>query len=222
MRIASFELENIIEFNDKMQVLIIENPKKYYNFCDMLIRQSQGEDGSFILSKDYKELPFSKEVFIIPNLFDINNYDRKFISKLYSDLEVLAKENYYEELNDLNSRVISFLEKLSFDSVFSLEYDSTFNLNSLLKTSKVDFAKEKEVFLEKLIDYVSVIIKYLQPKVLIIFGLKTVLGDEEIDEFYKFISYNSIKLLSIETHQFEKRSDEKVLLIDKDLCELTF
>ena len=44
----------------------------------------------------------------------------------------------------------------------------------------------------------------------------------ETDEFYKFISYNSTKLLLIETHQFEKRADEKVLLIDKDFCELTF
>lgn len=58
-------------------------------------------------------------------------------------------------------------------------------------------------------------------KILCFINLKQYLTKEELLEFYKYATYNSIKLIMIESTKYDYLKDyEKIIIIDKSLDEI--
>ena len=70
-------------------------------------------------------------------------------------------------------------------------------------------------------DYLEVVQEFLKPKCIIIMGLKQFFEREELEEIYKFVIYQEIKLVLIENVTDKDIYDlEKKLIVDIDLCEI--
>ena len=76
-------------------------------------------------------------------------------------------------------------------------------------------------FLENLINYIKFIQNYTPVKCFILLNIHLYLSNEELELFYRDIINNHIKLLVLENYKFfDRHSFEKIIILDKDLCEI--
>lgn len=71
-----------------------------------------------------------------------------------------------------------------------------------------------------MIDYLLVTNQFLKPKLYILINSKNLFSENDFINLNKFLEYNKIKILFIETSYVKKHHFENIFLIDNDLCEL--
>lgn len=121
MKIINKNWQRKIEIEDNIiYTLVFENKKYYRENIIELINQYKGNEGSFILSSDNKEISFDKNSYIITDIFNIDINNKKVLSKIYSSLlrEIVEDVSSY---NKLSTNIRVYFEKLIFNS--SLEID---------------------------------------------------------------------------------------------------
>ncbi len=211
---SPFELEE-----EKISVLIIENKAYFRRILHDLFLQSSGLEGECLFFDNDKELKISKSAEIIIDFFHIDINQTKNLTKLYTALksDYMGGENYGKYL-DLSSNISSFMTELIADFEYDLIYDEQVDLAQFFKAIGLKFSLEEKDFLERLMDYLLLLSKYFQIKIFILVNLKSLLTDDELANFYKFLFYNKIVVLLIESQLKSKNGDEKVRIIDQDLC----
>ena len=209
-----------IEFKEnEIQILVIENKNFYQEIVSDLLLQSDGFDGENSIYSGTKELSIIKSVDVITDLFtlDVN----KSVTKLYNAMKNYYLKEGYLKVVELNFAITEFMKNVDSDFEYQLEYGDSIDLVAIFKGLNVKFVFDGKTILEKLIDYIRIISQFHQKKLFIILNIKSVLSTDEIQEFYKYIFYNKIEVLLIETEISENiRADEKVKIIDEDLCEI--
>lgn len=224
MRIVHQILEESINFEENIiNVLIIENQNLFSKLIEEMLNQIKGEEGRYILSinDEKEELPKFLELIIDPFSLDFNN--KKIVSKLYKNIKEIAigEENFFNTA-ELTTNIIKYLEKLFEDIDFPIAYSSEMDIEQLLKIFSVKFDVDYQNILEKLVEYITLMDNLEKNQLYVFVNLKTYLTDEEIGEFYKFIFYNKINVLLIENFKRgENLKEEKIYLIDKDLCRIS-
>ena len=87
MKIINKNWQRKIEIEDNIiYTLVFENKKYYRENIIELINQHNGNEGSYILSNDNKEISFDKNSYIITDIFNIEINNKKVLSKIYSSL----------------------------------------------------------------------------------------------------------------------------------------
>ena len=221
MKIVNFKIENpIILDSSKTSTLIIENPCFFTYTVNELNKQIKGEDGSFLLFKNEKEIKFSSSATIVFDPINLILNDRKIINKLYPLLKNVAFENdNYLLTQEIVSGLENYMLKL-FDKVdYSLSFD--IELDSIFKLCGIKLQEIYENLVEKIIDYINVLIELKIADLLILVNLKSYINLSDLQELYKHCIYKDFSLLLIENNFREPVSnEERVLIIDNDLCEI--
>lgn len=204
--------ENIVN------IVIVENSSIYTELIWDLYKQCNGEGGGFILSEENKELkiPTNIELCIDPFSIDFNN--RKILNKLYQELEEIGK-NYTYEKSMINSKIVTYLDKIIFQSKYNnLVSNLDIDWISLFKIYDVKLDKTYMSILEKLIEYIKILINICNISILCLVNIKSYLTDLEIQQLYEMVFYYKIKLILIESSERRYNEYEKVLIIDQDMC----
>lgn len=72
---------------------------------------------------------------------------------------------------------------------------------------------------EQLLEWMLMQRELLGKRLFILYGIKSLLCDDELVAFYRSALYEKLDLLLIESYQREQRLEEEyVTIIDKDLC----
>lgn len=79
--------------------------------------------------------------------------------------------------------------------------------------------KDKE-YLEKLLLYVDALVEFCDIKIIVLINVKSYLNREEFFELFKHARYMQVPLFCIESHETYKLEEEKITIIDCDLCEI--
>ncbi|MBR4026754.1 MAG: type II-A CRISPR-associated protein Csn2 [Lachnospiraceae bacterium] len=180
---------------NKVNVLVIENPIIYTKFLENLM--SQIENGFILLSEGEKRLQIHKCTSIIhsPLCIDLNN--KKILSYLYKEMKELSSENFFEKEN-VNSTIISYLEEL----IIKVPYPVTLDLNldemSLYKLYNVRIEIEELTLMEKIIYYIQLEKMLCKTQLLVFVNLKAFFSSEQLQEIYKMAFYNKISILLLE------------------------
>ena len=132
----------------------------------------------------------------------------------------ITKEIYMQINGEDGRFIISLLEKINSESRFAIDYDEDTGFSEILKAFNVKFEENTGSFLENLVEYIKILIAFSSVKCLFFVNLKSYLSEEELKMFYKEMQLSDISILLIEDCQREKIEDEKILIIDKDLCEI--
>lgn len=110
---------------------------------------------------------------------------------------------------------------LTDDEMIALDFKDEISLQDLFKIADLKIECENIKLLEKLLDYLEVVQEFLKPKCIIIMGLKQFFEKDELEEIYKFVIYQGIRLVLIENAIDKESYDfEKKLIVDMDLCEI--
>ena len=224
MKIINREWHRQIELKENViHTLILENKVYYREIILELLRQHKGLEGDFVLSEKNKDIAFDKNSYFITDLFNIDINNKKVLTKVYATLQKQVEEDIVE-YNQLTSVIKRYFERLVFNNNLDLEQDEEIDVMSLLKLGDFKIHFEESNYLEKIIKYMRVLIDLCGVKVIFLIGLHSIFNDDEIRQFYKEICLNKIKIVNIETQQFNDYSSEGykelIYIFDKDNCEI--
>ena len=224
MKIINKNWQRKIKIEDNIiYTLVFENKKYYRENIIELINQHKGNEGSYILSNDNKEISFDKNSFIITDIFNIDINSKRVLTKIYNLLlkEIVEDISSY---NELSTNIRLYFEKLIFNSSLEIEQGEEIDMSSLLKLGDFKIHVENDDILEKFVKFLKVLSELCGYKIIFVVGLHTVFTQEEIIEIYKEVCLNKINIINIEYQQFYNLSNENykeiVYIFDKDNCEI--
>ena len=224
MKIINKNWQRKIEIEDNIIYTVVFENKKYYreNIIE-LINQHKGNEGSYILSNDNKEISFDKNSYIITDIFNIDINNKKVLSKIYSSLlkEIVEDVSSY---NELSTNIRVYFEKLIFNSSLEIEQNEEIDMSSLLKLGDFRVHVENDDILEKFLKFLKVLTELCGYKIIFVVGLHNVFTQNEIIKIYKEVCLNKINIINIEYQQFNNLSNENykeiVYIFDGDNCEI--
>ena len=94
-------------------ILVLENSEAMAEIVEDLYNLCLNGEGNSVLSDGLKALSFEKSAELIINPFAIDFNSKKIQSRLYGEL-LEATELYVEERAELQTRIIDYLDKLSY------------------------------------------------------------------------------------------------------------
>ena len=224
MKIINKNWQRKIEIEDNIiYTLVFENKKYYRENIIELINQHKGNEGSYILSNDNKEISFDKNSYIITDIFNIDVNSKRVLTKIYNSLlkEIVEDISSY---NELSTNIRVYFEKLIFNSSLEIDQSEEIDMSSLLKLGDFRVHVENDDILEKFVKFLKVLTEFCSCKIIFAVGLHTVFTQDEIIEIYKEVCLNKINIINIEYQQFNNLSNENykeiVYIFDKDNCEI--
>ena len=224
MKIINKNWQRKIEIEDNIIYTVVFENKKYYrgNIFE-LINQHKGNEGSYILSNDNKEISFDKNSYIITDIFNIDINSKKVLTKIYNSLLKEIIEDI-TSFNELSTNIRLYFEKLIFNSSLEIEQGEEIDMSSLLKIGDFKIHVENDDILEKFIKFLKVLTELCSYKIIFVVGLHNVFTKDEIIEIYKEVCLNKINIINIEYQQFKNLSNENykeiVYIFDSDNCEI--
>lgn len=224
MKLVHSNLEKHIMFTEnEINVLVLESPVSFRKFIEELNNQVMYDEGEFVLSESHKELKLSKNVELILDLFNFNFTNRRITTKILEEAKTIALD---EDSFQSTLEVVSGLEKYMFSLVDEFDYPISskekIEIGDVLKIFDLKVEAKDSTWLERICAYLEVCQRFLNVKLFVFVNLKRYLSNEELIAFYKQISYKNISLLLIEQSIKENEiiGNEKVIIVDKDLCEI--
>jgi len=223
MKLIHNEYSIALEFKEnEVQVLTIEEPSVYAKLLEELCTQSAGGEGNWCCIENMKEIPIGKnaEIVLSPMALEMNG--RKIIGKLQQELKSISDDDYYEEIQQINSAIVGYLDRLSMKVPYPLQYSIELDPLGIYKLYDVKIEAEAVMLAERISQYIQLVGKLCGVSLVIFVNLKSFLTDSELLELYKTSFYGKIKLLLIESMQRDVLKDEHHVLMDKQKCLIEF
>lgn len=221
IRVAHVHLETTLEISeDRVQLLVVENPKTFYETVTDLEKQMGGGEGTFVFSVDGRPIEPHSYGELICDVFHFDLNDKKVLNALYKKLEQTAFAERLPLFNELSAKTVAFLEEISLQTAFSLEYDEPQPID-YFKAAAVKFAKTYDSLEEKLICYINALVELKKCEFFIFVNLKSVFSDEQLTRLYEHCRREQVGLLLIESGKLRPfLPEEKVVIVTEDLCEI--
>lgn len=221
LRINGFENE-IRLIQNHANVIQIRNPKLLSHFIEVLNEKINDIDNNEIvlLDENNQELNFSKKVYLLIDVFNIDFNSKKILNKIYdlisNNIDV-EQGNFINSINNnIKKKLINEINELPFsfnlkDSIDSYDLLKMYNVRIDIFSYTNPLNK-----IELLIEILS-ILKIAD--ILIIPNLKSYLSEEELLELYKYGMYNNINIILLESRRWKKINYEKIIYIDEEFDE---
>lgn len=203
-------------------VLCIENNKAFSESVTDLWIQSTGGEGKWILSDETESLPLAKNLICVINPVSLNLNDKRLLKVLYQDIATDVQDNMYDQLCDINSKIVTLLDEAIQHQPYAIEFGEDLEIESLLKIYGVVFSEDVDGMLEKIVTYIKLWHRVVGIKVFSFVNLKTFLSDEEVIRLYEMVRYEQVYLLLLEARLDNKMEGENVTILDKDLCVIAY
>lgn len=209
-------------YENEVNLLCIEKSKLFSILIQELLDQKSGKVGKFILSEDEKILNIAKEVEVIINPFILDCNEKRIQLKLYQEVYEQAIGHYLPETTELNTKIVSYLEKITLDIPYDITFDLEENIQGMMKTYGLRIEQQTASLLEKIIDYLKILVRMCRIKTFIFVNLKTYLDPDDLNMLYEFVFYEKINLILFENQVTEKIKCEKVCILDQDMCIIKY
>lgn len=204
---------------NKITVVVIENPKLWRSIQKSFICQISGEDRGWILSQDDSEVAWNKYVELILNPLLINENSKHILNKFFQSIqEISVNEKNWMEYQKINQIVHSFFYNMEMEFDFEYEIDESVDIVKLAKAIGVHIIQEYDTELERLVKYCILVRDILKTKVFIFFDLKRYFSENEIKSFYNEAMSRKWNIILFESSQFDILENEKYYILDKDYC----
>lgn len=222
-----FSLENDITFTEEyINVLQIQDKKLFTNVINSLndnINNIEDTKERIIILDNDIEIKIEKEVLMIIDVFNIDFNQKKIQSALYNKIEKIYKQEF-ERMSEFQT----IFQKLQLNVLdvfnefpFEFNYKESIGIQEYLKLLGLKISNNKGKIIDTVFLLIDVVEYLSVAKLLIFVNLKLYLGDDEVNEIYKYAMYKKVNILLIETgEEKEPLENEKILYIDSDYDEI--
>lgn len=220
MKLSYKEFEPVISLDENIPyVLNLESPMLFRKFLIDFKSQLVIGEGKFIFSERDKILQLNKCVDLLIDPFNTNVNQRKVLQKLYLGLEKNANDaELCEATLAIKSAINKYILDVEYESEFILEHNVDFDLKGLFSAVDLRFVQDNEDFLTRLSRYMEISRKFLGLKAVVLVNVSSYLSEEEIKMLWDSAAYNKLAILMLEHNYTSKIADEKLTIIDNDLC----
>lgn len=204
-----------------VNTLIIENQKFFLSILSDMETQLQGLSGNCIVSDNNCSLQFSKHCEVLSTFVPFTLNVKSIVTKIISviEKESLNPENYVrtmELLGELESHLYDVSQCLPLDISFE-----NISMGAIIKAAGVTLNDDYERLGEKIIDYFELVNEFEHKKLFITVNLRSYIDDKEAESFMDTVIRHKYHLLMIESHEYERLSNEKRYIVDESLCEIS-
>lgn len=160
---------------------------------------------------------------MIIDVFNIDFNQKKIQNALYNKIEKIYKQEFErmsEFQNVFQNLQLNVLDVFN-EFPFEFNYKESIGIQEYLKLLGLKISNNKEKIIDTIFSLIDVV-EYLSiAKLLIFVNIKLYLGNDEIQEVYKYAMYKKVNILLIETgEEKEPFENEKILYIDSDYDEI--
>lgn len=207
-------------YDDKINLLVIENKNMFYSFAKELYDLTMGKECNIVLSENDIPIKISKVVdlvtYFIP--FEINN--KKILTKLYDKLnKASAEPELFADTYNIELQLRSYIVKLCDNYSFELEFDDNIDIKSLLKAVNLRFSENYDTLPEKLFEYMTNMRDLDGDKLFVLVNFCTYVSNEDLQLFVETVVNHRFNLLLIESRDTMSGNNVNKRVIDNDLCE---
>lgn len=222
MKLSIKYIDNNIGFdNSYINCLEIENKNYFYKIVNDINSISNGNILEDVIFSDdeYKELNLSNKINMVFDYFNFDFNSKKIISiinkKINDNISVEDKENLSKLYNKIRKIYLPILN----DMDLNIDINNDFDLDSIIKLLNVSI-KPKDNLLDNLFLLVDIEKDLSINKIIVFVNLKQYLNNNELIELYKYLLYNNVVVLLIDSQSYGVCNEyEKKLIIDDELEE---
>ncbi len=204
----------------KVNSLIIENQKLFFEVITDISSQIEGFDGKSVLSEENKILTFSKNADLLTQFipFDLNR--KTLVNKAVSAVEQVAVSGeYFQKTAEILSQLEAYLFEISANFSCDISF-SKISAASIIKASGFEFKNDYDTLCEKIIDYFELVTEFDRKKLFFTVNLRSYVNDKEIELFIETVLQHGYNLLMIESGEHPLLTSEQRYIIDSALCEI--
>ena len=202
-----------------IQVKDIKLFRKILDNINQKINEIENND-IFILDDKEGEISFSKEVFILFDLFNIDFSSKKILTKMYNKIQDTLNQDEEIEFADKLVEVRGVLVRHANELPFNYKIKEEIKLVDVLKLFEFKIDEQSyQSILEKLELFIDILSTLNISRFLIIPNLKDYLIEEEIIYLYNYSFYNNINLIIIQNSEKKKLEYERKLIIDENFID---
>ena len=223
IRLAHPALHFIIPFEEnQIPLLTVEEPALFRKLVWEMTAQTQGQEGSFVLSDDWVPMPIEKSLMLVTDAFDLNLNERRLMTTLHKDAGLLAhSEKLYLHTAKMKACITDWLTSLELEMDYPITYDGEIEVSAVLKAANLQFDTGSGDLPELLERYIQIVTDFSRMKLIMFTNLHSLLSSDELDQLYRSARYRKARLLLLESRlPLYEHADERRFVVDKDLCEL--
>ena len=223
MKLINEDLNNEIIFEEnKVNLLVVENKKKFVEFIQEIIKQINGNEGKFSLFDKNTELKIHNKVDIIKDIFDLDINNKKILNKIYHELEELSIDSeFLLETKNMESNLLKYIYYLIEKYDYSLEIVEGLDLKEIFKLLSVKLSLCFSNKVEEILEYIDLVSRILKKEIFVLVNFHIFLEKGDIVALCRECFYKKIKLLFVENQKPDIiNNEEKLFIIDNDLCEI--
>lgn len=199
-------------------ILVLENCDAMAEIVEDLYNLCLNEEGNSVLSDGLKVFPIDKMVEVIVNPFSIDFNSKRIQSKLYSEL-LEATDLYVEEKAEIQTRIIDYLDKLSYHVPYDMiTNEMDLDLLRLFKMFEVRLDPQCNTLLERLVEYIKIQSRLLNKRLVIFVNVFSYLDGYAIQELAEICEYHKMGIIFIESREPDIKIISRTYIIDKDKC----
>ena len=224
IRLAHPDWHFVISFHEhQTPVLVLENPVEYRRLVAGLLRQTKGQPGRFVLSRDWTVLSLEQNMVMVSDVFSLGFTDRKLLNGLAKHAQAISCQGKLCEVTaGAQAAVLEWMACLETELLVPIAYDDEPDVAALLKAVGLRFDEPDCGTPEALDRYIQVMTAMTGTRVFAFVNLMSAFSAEEMDALAKAADYRKVHLLLIEplVSARPQPSWERRYVVDKDLCEL--
>lgn len=223
MKLINEDLNNKIIFEEnKVNLLVVENKKKFVEFIQEIIKQINGNEGKFFLFDKNTELKIHNKVEIIKDIFDLDINNKKILNKIYHELEELSIDSeFLLETKNMESNLLKYIYCLIEKYDYPLEIVEGLDLKEIFKLLSVKLSLCFSNKVEEILEYIDLVSRILKKEIFVLVNLHIFLEKDDIVALCRECFYKKIKLLFVENQKPDIiNNEERLFIIDNDLCEI--
>lgn len=203
---------------NRVNVLIVEDPFTLRNMVKDLCEQAEGLAGDFVLSLRDTPQEMAKLTAVLVDPLHPETASKKLAGKILKTVSDAAQD-HENDMNTILSGINSLASKISLEMRFPAVFDPLEGPSELFKLLNFRLDSEGLDLPELLLEWMLLQREYLGKRLFVLIGLKSYLSREELKAFYQAVFYEKLDLLLIEPFQRESPMEEEcVTIIDEDLC----
>lgn len=214
-------LNRPIRFEEnRIQVLVIENGVALRRCLEDLHSQMAGCSGEFILAENYQPIELRRYAALATDPLHPDLDSRRLSGKILQTVEKLA-EDQEPKLRQLLAEINDFAAELCMGLDFEATFAEQESAEGLLKLLDFHLDRDSLDLPSLLLEWMRLQRAFFEKRLFILYGLKSLLSEEELTSFYRSVFYEKMELLLIEAwQQTPPREEEITTIIDRDLCVL--
>jgi CRISPR-associated protein, csn2 family len=223
MKLINEDLNNEIIFEEnKVNLLVVENKKKFVEFIQEIIKQINRNEGKFFLFDKNTELKIHNKVEIIKDIFDLDINNKKILNKIYHELEELSIDSeFLLETKNMESNLLKYIYYLIEKYDYPLEIVEGLDLKEIFKLLSVKLSLCFSNKVEEILEYIDLVSRILKKEIFVLVNFHIFLEKDDIVALCRECFYKKIKLLFVENQKPDIiNNEEKLFIIDNDLCEI--